>query len=232
VDTDPGWVHAVAVMATTPARGAGTDDPVANEPIDEWKECRATTARFDGYLVDTRKYGFTLVTVLLTANALVVDKNTAVDRPAASIVILALLFALFMLDNYYWVVLRAAVERSRQLEDNELKGFRTQLSTLISKDVRDTHATDLILAVYVVFALVAAGIGLTAGIASGANAASGTIFVIVVAAGQLVAMGFIFLKVQPKAPPAEWFRKNILGQKGDPGDETGGLTRGGVDKLT
>ena len=186
--------------------------------LQEWQECRKTTARFDGYLADTRKYGFTLVTVLLTANALVVDKNTAVDRPAASIVILALLFALFMLDNYYWVVLRAAVERSRQLEENELKDFRTQLSTLISKDVKDTHATDLVLAIYVLFVLVAAGIGLTAGIASGTNSTSGNTLVVVVAAVDLAAMGFVFLKVQPKAPPADWFRKNILGQKDEPAE--------------
>lgn len=187
-----------------------------DEAIDEWQECRITTARFDGYLADIRKYGFTLVTVLLTANALVVNQNTAVDRPAASIVIMALLFALFMLDNYYWAVLRAAVDRSKTLEKGELKGLHAQLSTSIGQQVKVTHATDLILAVYVVFVLVAAGIGLTAGIASGTNSASGTTFVVVVAAGELVAMGFIFLKVQPTAPPADWFRKNILAQKDDP----------------
>ena len=69
--------------------------------LEEWKECRATIARFDGYLSDMRKYGFTLVTILLTANALVTTGNTPADRPAASIVVMALVFALFMLDNYY-----------------------------------------------------------------------------------------------------------------------------------
>ena len=38
---------------------------------EEWLECRVTIGRFDGYLADIRKYGFTLVTLLLTASALV-----------------------------------------------------------------------------------------------------------------------------------------------------------------
>lgn len=200
MDTAPSWVHAVAVMAS-------------NGAITEWQECRTTTARFDEYLADTRKYGFTLVTVLLTANALVVDKNTAVDRPAASIVIMALLLALFMLDNYYWVLVRAAVDRSKNLEKDELKGLHTQLSTSIGQQVKDTHATDLILAVYVVFVLVAAGIGVTAGWASTQNANSGIILVVAVAVVELAAMGAIFLKVQPHAPPAAWFIQNVLGKK-------------------
>jgi hypothetical protein len=191
-----------------------------NEAINEWQECRTTTARFDEYLADTRKYGFTLVTVLLTANALVVDKNTAVDRPAASIVIMALLLALFMLDNYYWVLVRAAVDRSKNLEKNELKGFHTQLSTSIGQQVKLTHATDLILAVYVVFVLVAAGIGLTAGIASGTNSSSGTAVVVAVGVGELAAMGLIFLKVQPTAPPSKWFKEQVLRQKNEGAETT------------
>ena len=84
VDTDWRWVHAVAVVAEEP------------NPLHEWQECRLTIGRFDGYLADTRKYGFTLVTVLLTANALVTTANAAVDRPAASIVVMVLLLALFV----------------------------------------------------------------------------------------------------------------------------------------
>ena len=200
--------------------------------IDEWQECRATTARFDGYLSDTRKYGFTLVTILLTANALVVDKNTAVDRPAASIVVMVLVFALFLLDNYYWVVLRAAVDRSKQLEQNQLKGVGTQLSAWIGKQVKDTHATDLILGLYALFVLVAAGIGLTAGLASGANAAAGNALVFTVAGVQLVAMGYIFLRVQPHAPPAAWFLEHVLGQKkkAPATADAAGQTKATVDK--
>jgi hypothetical protein len=148
----------------------------------------------------------------LTANSLVVDKNTVVDRPAASIVVMVLVLALFMLDNYYWVLLRAAVERARSLEANELKGFGTQLSTLIGSRVADAHATDLILAVYVLFVLVAAGVGLTAGPASGQSSQSGNALVISVAAIGLLVMGAVFLKAQPKAPPAHWFLGTAIGK--------------------
>lgn len=158
-----------------------------------------TIARFDGYLSDTRKYGFTLVTVLLTANALVTTGNTAADRPAASIVVMALVFALFMLDNYYWSLLRGAVERAKDLE------AEGQISRLISKKVKESHATDLILTVYVVFVLVAAGIGLTGqGIPAGWRTAS-----IVVAVFDLAAMYATFLIVQPQAPPAAWFYRQV-----------------------
>ncbi len=172
----------------------------------EWQECRSTIARFDGYLADIRKYGFTLVTVLLTANALVSTGNTAADRPAASIVVMVLLFALFMLDNYYWSLLRGAVDRAKKLEASG------QISRVISEKVKESHATDLILTVYVVFVAVAAGIGLTGqGVTAGWRIAS-----IVVAVADLAAMYGTFLIVQPNAPPARWFLDTVGWQKKEP----------------
>ena len=190
--------------------------------LEEWQECRLTIGRFDGLLADTRKYGFTLVTVLLTANALVVSSNNAVDRPAAAVVVMALLFALFMLDNYYWDIVRGAVSRAKDLEnENNPKGI-TKLTGVISERVANSHATELILAVYLVFVLVAMGTGLTAGLApaaSGASTASaapaapaapwGLVLVVLVAVAELVTMGAVFLIVQYDAPPA----KRFLGTK-------------------
>lgn len=182
----------------------------------EWQECRTTIARFDGYLADTRKYGFTLVTILLTANALVTSGNTAVDRPAASIVVMALVFALFMLDNYYWDLLRGAVDRAKALEAKGGDGNSIQISGVISAKVKESHATDLILTVYAVFVVVAAGIGLTAGV-NGQAVAGGWLFALVlVALADLVGMFAIFLKVQPKAPPAAWFLRNFWPKKETP----------------
>jgi hypothetical protein len=195
-------VHAVAVMATE----------LEPNTLNEWQECRTTIARFDGFLADTRKCGFTLVTVLLTANALVVDKNTAVDRPAASIVIMALLFALFMLDNYYWDLVRGAVSRARELETPPNGIEIPKITGAISTRVADSHATALILAVYVLFVLVAAGIGLTAGLATSPTAPWGLVLVLAVGAGELVAMGIIFLVVQPDAPPSKTFFKRGFGK--------------------
>lgn len=208
-------MHAVSVM---PAVAHELND------LDEWKECRVTIARFDGFLADTRKYGFTLVTVLLTANALVVSSNNAVDRPAASIVVMALLFALFMLDNYYLDVVRGAVSRARELEKLNNERQVPKLTGAISVRVADSHATVLILAVYLVFVFVAMGTGLTAGLpaapaASSASSAPtapaapwGLFLVVVVAACELVAMGCVFLKVQPDAPPSKTFLNKSFGQ--------------------
>ena len=37
--------------------------------LTEWKKCRATIGRLDGTIADLRKYGFSLVTVLITASS-------------------------------------------------------------------------------------------------------------------------------------------------------------------
>src|SRR4030088_5422 len=72
----PGW--------TTLSIGDARDCPVypAKEAVDEWirsgddlrfkewSECRTTIGRLDGTLVDLRKVGFSIVTGLLTASAL------------------------------------------------------------------------------------------------------------------------------------------------------------------
>jgi hypothetical protein len=190
-------VHAVAEVAT----------PIA--PLDEWRECRATIGRFDSFLADTRKYGFTLVTVLLTANALVTTSDKAVDRPAASIVVIALLLALFMLDNYYWSLLRAAVARAQDLEE-KVDGKSIQLSGVISVRVAKTHATDLILAVYGLFVFIAMAIGFTGGV-TGSQASAGWLATLVLA-GVIVlgVMAASFVIVQNDAPPSRWFYQHVL----------------------
>jgi hypothetical protein len=183
------------------------------EALDEWKECRATIARFDGILADTRKYGFTLVTVLLTANALVVSSNNTVDRPAASIIVMALLFALFMLDNYYWDLVRGAVGRAIELEKQNDEKVSIKITGKISERVAQSHATVLILIVYSVFVLVAMGTGLTAGPGSTPATPWGQYLVVLVAAGELLTMAAVFLIVQPDAPTARVFLKTPFGKR-------------------
>jgi hypothetical protein len=67
-----------------------------------------------------RKYGFTLVTGLFTASALVggignVDLQPR-DRAAVFIGIMALILVLFYVDTYYETLLNGAVERALDLE--------------------------------------------------------------------------------------------------------------------
>jgi hypothetical protein len=178
------------------------------DPNSVWLESRATTARFDGYLVNIRMYGFTLVTVLLTANALVTTGNPSVDRPAASIVIMALVLALFLLDNYYWELLRGAVQTSRALEDEAPEGSAVHLAGQISATAAHSYATELILAVYGVFVVVAVGIGRNSGIA-----ASWGDVLVAGALIQLVVMLAVFLVVQPESPTAKAFYKKDFGKR-------------------
>jgi len=162
-------------------------------PLDEWQESRVTVARFDGYLADTRKYGFTLVTLLLTANALITTgQNTAVDRPAASIVVMALLLALFMLDNYYWDLLQAAVRRATELE----RGSHARLSGELTEAAGRSHLTDVILGVYVVFVFVALFIALTGIWAAKPLAGWGYLLILVATAIELGAMLVVYIVVQ------------------------------------
>jgi len=89
--------------------------------LDEWKECRSSVDRFDRLIVDVRKYGFTLITGLLTAGSFLFAKADAVavsDRAqvTATIVLMLLVFALFTVDRWLEVLLRVAVRRARDIE--------------------------------------------------------------------------------------------------------------------
>ena len=101
--------------------GAGeVGTPKRTHKLAEWKECRAIIARFDKIIADLRKYGFILLAAILTAKAyLFVDPSTPTQlggRFGVSLVTMLLIYALFVVDRYHEVMLRAALNRSRELE--------------------------------------------------------------------------------------------------------------------
>ncbi|MBV8528912.1 MAG: hypothetical protein JOZ75_11390 [Candidatus Dormibacteraeota bacterium] len=129
---------------------------MAAEPADhrlqEWSESRATLGRMDGIVADLRKYGFTLVTVLLTATALITPADPVTDRVASSAVVMALILVLFLMDRYWWGLLREAAARASELE-KELGGIViTQRLGAVATRISNTKAAS---AVYAVFVLVA-----------------------------------------------------------------------------
>jgi hypothetical protein len=76
--------------------------------LDEWKECRGTM-RFDGVLADLRKYGFGLVTALITAVGFLGQTTvSSAVRLAVPTTIMMLIVILFALDRYYLLLLNAA----------------------------------------------------------------------------------------------------------------------------
>ncbi len=131
-------------------------DTVPGHPLEEWTECRSTIGRMDSTLADIRKYGFSLVSILLTANALITSASPVADRVAASTVVIVLVLVLFLMDRYWWVLLRNAVDRSNTLEVMLGISIGQQLSA-IAKASHNTQTASLI---YAIFVLVACGVAL------------------------------------------------------------------------
>lgn len=164
----------------------------------------AAVGRFDGFLADTRKYGFTLVTVLLTANALVPMGNPSASHEAASIVVMALLLALFMLDNYYWVLVRAAVKQADKLEGPG------RISSVIGDKAKVAHATGLIVAMYSVFVLVAIVMGADAVFTAAPVAVGGLIALSAAVLVEVVAMFAVFVVSERDSGVSVWFRNSVV----------------------
>jgi hypothetical protein len=83
----------------------------------EWKECRQTIARFDTILIDLRKYGFTIITGLLTAGSFLgFNTPTASLQVGVIIVTMVLIVILYWMDIYYQNLLYGAVLRAIFLE--------------------------------------------------------------------------------------------------------------------
>lgn len=135
----------------------------------EWTECRATIARMDSILKDLRKYGFTLVTGLLTAGAFL---GAGTGRPqagvAAIIAIMALLTTLFSGDTYYSASMSGAVERALDLEARSWPPLR--LTRSIHTNCHRAGVVWVTLGLYVGQMLVALGLGLATAMTAGRDA--------------------------------------------------------------
>jgi len=85
--------------------------------LTEWQECRQTIGRLDTVIADLRKFGFSLVTVLITASGFLGQQASSIEsRVSISIAIMILIVSLFAVDRYYTLLLNGAVERALDLE--------------------------------------------------------------------------------------------------------------------
>lgn len=82
----------------------------------EWSECRATIARMDTILEDLRKFGFSLVTGLLTASAFLAGTARPEAAVASFVAVMVLVTTLFSVDTYYSASMSGAVERALDVE--------------------------------------------------------------------------------------------------------------------
>jgi hypothetical protein len=115
---------AQSAAETSHPQGAQTENN--NNYFEEWKRSRDTVDKFDNYQLDLRKYGFTLITGLLTAGSFLgFSGTTRIAQVAVIIVTMILVVVLYWLDTYYQGLLFGSVFRTRFLENFKLDGGLT-----------------------------------------------------------------------------------------------------------
>jgi hypothetical protein len=174
----------------------------------EWTECRATIARMDSILKDLRKYGFTLVTGLLTAGAFL---GAGTGRPEAGvatiIAVMALLATLFSGDTYYSASMSGAVERALDLEARSWPPIR--LTRSIHTNCHRASVVWITLGLYVGQLLVALGLGLATAMTTRHAAGALTMVTSLFGLGLLAYMVWYWWYVKVRAKfaeekPREW----------------------------
>lgn len=128
--------------------------------LHEWDTGMESIARFDGTLVDLRKYGFSFITGLITAQGFFGYANTdPLIRIIAILVTMVLVVILYWLDKYYFSLLYGMYVRLRFLERFRLD---TKLNTIVG-GLNNKGGKDILLAIYIGFlsSLLVAGILIT-----------------------------------------------------------------------
>lgn len=114
--------------------------------FDEWAECRNSIARFDKIIVDIRKYGFSLITGLLSADAFFFAKLPQLPpegKAGVSVVMMMLIYALFLVDRYHEIFLRSTVKRAEVIESELMLNLTTTISNVSEDAGTDTSGAKL-----------------------------------------------------------------------------------------
>ena len=122
--------------------------------LEEWKSARALLQFFDDKLHDLRKYGFSFVTALLSAEGILLSSDLARGAPvqakfAVFFVTLMLILALHLIDKNYRVFEKAATTRALVLE----RKLNIELSEIITDRYRIEQVNGAVIGVYVLFIL-------------------------------------------------------------------------------
>jgi hypothetical protein len=115
-----------------PAAGADNCKEDYTNYSEEWVKAREATDKFDGNLFDLRKYGFSLITGLITAGSFLgFSTPTQLIQVGVIIVTMGLIIILYWLDIYHQSLLYGAVFRTRFLEIFRLnRGLSIYISAL------------------------------------------------------------------------------------------------------
>lgn len=149
----PGTTNAPAINP-----GTSPDKDVDNH-LEEWKQARDVLQFFDDKSHDLRKYGFSFVTVLLTAEGILIPtKDVNASAPikfAIFFVTLLLILALNLIDKNYRVYQKAAAMRALVLE----KMLNLELSETITERYQSEHINRNVWWLYFFFILSVFGLG-------------------------------------------------------------------------
>jgi len=174
--------------------------------IQEWKEARSSIARFDEYLLNLRRYGFTLATILIGADAYlsITEELLAWAKAGAAVAVMLLILALFLLDQHVQALQDTAVHRAVELE--RLLGLvpkstgegsedlsQQSLSKLRQEAARTVSGTPI----YWFFLSITGGIGSTAVLTRPLGAP--------VSSGPLVAVAAVCIVLLVMTPAYNWW---------------------------
>jgi hypothetical protein len=132
-----------------------SSDTEDTNQLEEWKNARDVLKSFDDYLHDLRKYGFTFVTALLTAESILIpttllSPDKTVPDPikfAVFGVTLLLIVALGLIDKNYLVFQDAAGSRALILE----RKLNLELTEVIADRYATGHVRQNVFLVYLLF---------------------------------------------------------------------------------
>ena len=138
--------------------------------VKEWEISRGILDRFDGYLNDLRKYGFTLITALLALSAFLLPYSSQIDPTTGLVttsnfpdsvkfvvllVNLLVIVAATAIDRNYTVFLQAAADRARVLE----RALNLELTEIIGRRYRSAHGEYVITGLYSFFMIMVLTLG-------------------------------------------------------------------------
>jgi hypothetical protein len=134
-----------------------SDDISNDNHLEEWKEARGIIGRFDEYIHDIRKYGFTFLAGLIAADAL--QKLVQDTKIAFGLLTLTIVFivALRLFEEIYSKYLRAASIRAKILETTFLD---LEVTEFISYKYKREKVSPLILYLYLTIILLVIIIGI------------------------------------------------------------------------
>ena len=122
-------------------------DRVDNNFLKEWETARDVLTTFDNRLHELRKYGFSFITVFLTASTILFDEFPENIKFVILTVTLVLILALFLMDRFYQVFIKSSALRARILE----RMLNIELTEVITERYRYSKARHLVTFMYILF---------------------------------------------------------------------------------